>query len=45
MSHGRKKRSTDELEGESKEETLSAIIRVYAKGEENAEAQNATANG
>ncbi|PIO58939.1 hypothetical protein TELCIR_19611 [Teladorsagia circumcincta] len=33
MSHGRKKRSTQPTEGQS-EETLSAIIRVLAKGEE-----------
>ncbi|RCN47696.1 hypothetical protein ANCCAN_06261 [Ancylostoma caninum] len=33
MSHGRKKRSTPTTEGQT-EETLSAIIRVLAKGEE-----------
>ncbi|VDM84162.1 unnamed protein product, partial [Strongylus vulgaris] len=33
MSHGRKKRSTPSTEGQT-EETLSAIIRVLAKGEE-----------
>ncbi|EFO92612.1 hypothetical protein CRE_04460 [Caenorhabditis remanei] len=36
MSHGRKKRSADVEAGET-EEKLSAIIRVFAKGEENEE--------
>lgn len=39
MSHGRKKRSADALQGES-EETLSAIIRVLAKGEEDEEQES-----